>query len=91
MRPIATIGSLCSCGAIFIFTPQTTVFSNGILVVVLGGMQSHGGTITPVPCGVFAEGLPVAGVGDIVPVCPTVTPQHFTQPIISGDPMVTIP
>jgi uncharacterized Zn-binding protein involved in type VI secretion len=92
MRPIAVLGmSMCACGAVFTFTPQATVFSTGMLVVVTGGMQSHGGVITPIPTGVFAEGLPVAGVGDIVPICPWVYPHHFAQPIVSGDVFTTIP
>ena len=91
MRLLATLGlSMCACSGVFFFTPQATVFAWGKLVVVAGGIQTHGGVVAPSPPFlVFAGGLPVARIGDITPVCPWVYPPHFSQPIVSGEPLVT--
>ena len=86
MRPIGRIGDICSCGAVFFLTQQTTVFSSGQLVLVGGSMQSHGGIGIPSPpYNTFAQGMPILRLGDISDVCRWVYPHHFSQPLTTGD------
>lgn len=89
MRPLGTIGGICSCGAVYISTPQTNVFSAGLLVLVSGAMQSHGGLAIPSPpYFVFIGGLPVVRLADPSDVCRWVWPPHLMQPLVVGDPTV---
>jgi uncharacterized Zn-binding protein involved in type VI secretion len=65
------------------------VFSDELPVAVLGSLDSHGGVATATTTTVFAYGLPIVRLGDVNDICKWVKPKHFTQPMITGDPLVS--
>lgn len=85
MRPIGRIWDIRSCGAVIVSTPQTSVFSNGRLVAVMGAMDSHGGSALASSSGIFAEDLPVVFVGDYNTSCYYPWPHMGPHPLVTGD------
>ena len=78
MPGVARDGDSLSCGASLISGASRT-FVNGRLIVRLGDTSTHGGEVTGASPDVYAEGSPVARLGD-----PFSCPIHGTVSIESA-------
>lgn len=81
-RPCGSISSLRACGAAIIVGMVYNVTVNNLPICTVGATDSHGGNAVTGSPNVFANGLPVCGLGDINDSCKWVFPHHYAQPLV---------